>query len=306
AGDQVRLDLTVTNTTGAACALATRAAGTVQITGVRRDGLDLTPTLARSFHDDGIGAAATAALTTVEPGATATVASTGVRLRDGEVVLRSVAATGDGGGLDTLWPVGAPGRYEVTASYVTLPVTGAADLCAGATALRTTTFTVSDDGGTGRRWLWLAGGGALVLLAVALVVLLLVRRRRRPTAAAVALLLVAVGALVGGGARPARADYGVDPTAGVPVSGVDFQAAVDGCLAGFALPGGDPSGLLPRLRERRVPGCGSSRPPAAPARSRRRRAPTARAPPPSRGTRPPPTRTATGWPATPAPRSTTS
>ncbi|MFG1719819.1 VWD domain-containing protein [Micromonospora chalcea] len=252
AGEQVRLDLTVTNTTSAACALATRAVGTVQITGVRRDGRDLTPTLARSFHDDGIGAAATAALTTVEPGATATVASTGVRLRDGEVVLRSVAATGDGGGLDTLWPVGAPGRYEVTAGYVTLPVTGAADLCAGATALRTTTFTVSDDGGTGLRRLWVVAGGALALLAVALVVLLLVRRRR-PTAAAVALLLVAVGALVGGGARPARADYGVDPTAGVPVSGVDFQAAVDGCLAGFALPGGDPSGLLPRLRDKKSP-----------------------------------------------------
>ncbi len=251
AGDQVRLDLTVTNATGAACALATSAVGTVQITGVRRDGLDVTPTLARSFHDDGIGAAATAGLTTVEPGATATVALTGVRLRDGEVVLRSVAATPDGGGLDTLWPVGAPGRYEVTAGYVTLPVTGAADLCAGATVLRTSTFTVSDDGGPGRRWLWLVGGGVLALLVVALVVLLLVRRR--PTAAVVALLLVAVGAYVGGGARPARADYGVDPTAGVPVSGVDFQAAVDGCLAGFALPGGDPSGLLPRLRDEKSP-----------------------------------------------------
>ncbi|MGV9766943.1 hypothetical protein [Micromonospora tulbaghiae] len=56
------------------------------MTGVRRDGLDLTPTLARSFHDDGIGAAATA-----------TVALTGVRLHDGEVVLRSVAATPGGG-----------------------------------------------------------------------------------------------------------------------------------------------------------------------------------------------------------------
>ncbi|EWM65624.1 LigA protein [Micromonospora sp. M42] len=253
AGDQVRLDLTVTNATGAACALATSAVGTVQITGVRRDGRDVTPTLARSFHDDGIGAAATAGLTTVEPGATATVTSTGVRLRDGEVVLRSVAATPDGGGLDTLWPVGAPGRYEVTAGYVTLPVAGAADLCAGATVLRTSTFTVSDDGGPGRRWLWLVGGGVLALLVVALVVLLLVRRRRRPTAAAVALLLVAVGAYVGGGARAARADYGVDPTAGVPVSGVDFQAAVDGCLAGFALPGGDPSGLLPRLRDKKSP-----------------------------------------------------
>ncbi|MEU8220327.1 VWD domain-containing protein [Micromonospora taraxaci] len=258
AGDQVRLDLTVTNTTGAACALPTSAVGTVQVAGVRLDGRDLTPTLARSFHDDGIGAAATAGLTTVEPGATTTVSLTGVRLHDGDtpdaVLLRSVAATPDGGGLDTLWPVGAPGRYEVTAGYLPLPVTGATGLCAGGTTLRTTTFTVGDgDGVTGQRWLWLAGGALLLaLLAVALVVVLR-RRRRRPAAAAVALLLVAVGALVVGGPRPARADYAVDPTGGVPVSGVDFQGAVDACLKGFAAPGGDPSGLLPRLRDKKSP-----------------------------------------------------
>ncbi|MFY1619650.1 VWD domain-containing protein [Micromonospora sp. WMMD736] len=254
AGDQVRLDLTVTNSTGSACALPTTAVGTVQITGVRRDGRDLTPTLARSFHDDGIAAAATAGLTTVEPGATATVTLTGVRLADapGEVVLRSVAATGDGGGLDSLWPVGAPGRYEVTAGYVPLPVTGAVDPCDGATALRGTTFTVGDGGASGRRWIWAAAGALLlVLLLVALVILL--RLRRRPTAATVVLLLVAVGALVGGGARPARADYTVDPTSGVPIKGVDFQAAVDGCLSGFAAPGGDPSGLLPRLKDKKSP-----------------------------------------------------
>ncbi|MFG1882897.1 hypothetical protein [Micromonospora sp. NPDC049102] len=52
AGDQVRLDLTVTNSTGAACALPTTAVGTVQIAGVRRVGRDLTPTLARSFHEE--------------------------------------------------------------------------------------------------------------------------------------------------------------------------------------------------------------------------------------------------------------
>lgn len=254
AGDQARLDLTVTNSTGSACALPTTAVGTVQITGVRRDGRDLTPTLARSFHDDGIAAAATAGLTTVEPGATATVTLTGVRLGDarGEVVLRSVAATGDGGGLDSLWPVGAPGRYEVTAGYVPLPVTGAVDPCDGATALRSTTFTVGDGGASGRRWLWPAAGALLlVLLLVALVILL--RLRRRPTAATVVLLLVAVGAVVGGGAHPARADYSVDPTSGVPIKGVDFQAAVDGCLSGFAAPGGDPSGLLPRLKDKKSP-----------------------------------------------------
>ncbi|WBB72473.1 VWD domain-containing protein [Micromonospora sp. WMMD1128] len=255
AGDQVRLDLTVTNSTGSACALPTSAVGTAQITGVRRDGRDLTPVLARSFHDDGIAAVATAGLATVGPGATATVALTGVRLHDGDapgdVVLRSVAATGDGGGLDSLWPVGASGRYEVTAGYVTLPVTGVANLCPGATELRTATFTVSDRGASGRRWLWPAAGALLLLLAALVVVLW--TRRRRPTAAAVALLLVAAGALVGGGSRPARADYTVDPTGGVPIKGVDFQAAVDGCLKGFAEPGGDPSGVLPRLKDRKSP-----------------------------------------------------
>ncbi|PZG23882.1 hypothetical protein C1I95_02355 [Micromonospora craterilacus] len=255
-GEQVRLEFTVTNTTTSACALATQAAGTVQVTAVRRDGRELTPVLARSFHDDGIAAVATAGLTTVEPGASASVVLTGVRVHDGggagDVVLRSVAATADGSGLATLWPVGEPGRYEVTAGYVTLPVTGAVNLCPGATALRTVTFTVGDAGPPGQRRVWLAGGALLVLLVAVLVVLLLVRRRR-PTAAAVALLLVAVGALVGSGPRPARADYTVDPTAGVPVSGVDFQAAVDGCLAGFAAAGGDPSGLLPRLRDKKSP-----------------------------------------------------
>ncbi|MEW2432182.1 VWD domain-containing protein [Micromonospora sp. NPDC047644] len=256
-GDQVRLDLTVTNMTGAACAAPTNAVGTVQVTGVRLDGRDLTPTLARSFHDDGIGAAATAGLSTVEAGANTTVSLTGTRLHDGDtpdaVMLRSVAATPDGGGLDTLWPVGAPGRYEVTAGYLPLPVTGATSLCAGGTTLRTTTFTVGgDDGATGPRWLWLAGAALLLTLFIAVLVVVLLRKRRRPTAAAVALLL-AVGALAVGGPRPARADYTVDPTGGVPVSGVDFQGAVDTCLKGFAAPGGDPSGLLPRLRDKKSP-----------------------------------------------------
>lgn len=41
----------------------------MRVTGARRDGGDVTPALARGFHDDGIGAAATAGLTTLEPGA---------------------------------------------------------------------------------------------------------------------------------------------------------------------------------------------------------------------------------------------
>ncbi|CCH16395.1 VWD domain-containing protein [Micromonospora lupini] len=255
-GEPVRLDLTVTNSTDAACALATEATGTVQVTGVRRDGRDLAPVLGRSFYADGVAAVATAGLATVEPGATVTVPLTAVRVHDGDdagdVVLRSVAATPDGGGLDTLWPIGAAGRYEVTAGYVTLPLGAAANSCAGVTAVRTATFVV-DDGGSGvPRWAWLLGGAALVglLLVVATVIL---RVRRRSPAGAAALLLVVVGGFVVTAAPPARANYTVDPNSGAPVAGVDFQAAVDGCLQGFAATGGDPAGILPRLKDPKSP-----------------------------------------------------
>ena len=39
----------------------------------------------------------------------------------------------------------------------------------------------------------------------------------------------------------------------MPVAGVDFQAAVDGCLQGFAAAGGDPAGILPRLKDPKSP-----------------------------------------------------
>ncbi|MEV6797237.1 VWD domain-containing protein [Micromonospora rifamycinica] len=257
-GEPIRLTLAVSNTTGATCALATAADGTVQVTSVRRDGHELVPALGRSFYGDGIAAAATAGTATVEPGATVTVPLVSVRTHDGAdagaVVLRSVAATPDGGGLDTRWPVGAPGRYEVTAGYTTLPVTGLDGPCTGATALRTVSFTVGDGTPAPRRWWpWLLGGGLLVLVVGASAVLLRRRGRHRPAAATVALVLVGVGTVVGGTGRPARADYQVDPTAGVPVSGVDFQAAVDGCLQGFAAAGGDPAGILPRLKDATTP-----------------------------------------------------
>lgn len=257
-GEPVRLTLAVTNDTGAACALATVADGTVQVTSVRRDGRELTPALGRSFYGDGIAAAATAGTVTLAPGQSVTVPLVGVRVHDGDgddaVVLRSVTATPDGGGLDTRWPVGAAGRYEVTASWTALPVTGLTDPCTGTTALRTVGFTVGDGTPGGRWWRWLLGGAVLLLtVLVGGLALLLLRRTRRRPAAAVALLLVAAGVVVGGGVRPARADYQVDPGAGVPVPGVDFQAAVDGCLQGFAAAGGDPAGILPRLRDGRTP-----------------------------------------------------
>ncbi|MEE3919940.1 hypothetical protein V2I01_21605 [Micromonospora sp. BRA006-A] len=191
-------------------------------------------------------------------------------------MLRSVAATPDGGGLDTLWPVGAPGRYEVTAGYVTLPVTGATNPCAGASALRTATFTVSDDGGTGPRWFWVVAGEhsrcsssrwscccwyaddagrqpppwpwccwwpSVRTSAV-------VPGRRGPTTASTRTPVC----------RSAASTSRLLSTAAWPAS--RYPAATrPACCPGCAT--------------RRVPACGSSRPLVAPARSRRRTAPTA-------------------------------
>jgi hypothetical protein len=101
-------------------------------------------------------------------------------------------------------------------------------------------------------WLLVLAGALLVLAIGALVVVELVRRRHH-AAAAVALLLIGLIAVVGAGGKPAYADYEIDPNAGVPVAGVDFQGAVDDCLKGFAAPGGDPAGLLNRLKDKKAP-----------------------------------------------------
>jgi hypothetical protein len=251
AGEPVRLTFAVTNASAAACGLTRSSEGAVQISSVRRDGQDLVPVLARGFYLDGIDHAVRAALVSAAPGASVDVALVATRIHDGDepgsVVLRSVAANPDGSGLDTLWPVAAPGRYEVTALYSVPAVDGS---CAGTTAARTVAFTVGA-AGDAMPWVWLIGGALLLALAVALIVWLLVRRRHRP-AAAVLLLLLGFVALTGTG-RPAFADYYVDPNSGVPVPGVDFTKAVAACFKEFEAPGGDPSGLLPRLKDPKTP-----------------------------------------------------
>ena len=126
----------------------------------------------------------------------------------------------DGGGLDALWPVGATGDYELTATYAIPAVGGAVTPCAGGTAMRTVKFTVGEADG-GFPWLWI-GIGAGVLVVVALFVVVLLLRKRKPAAAvAVALVLLGLSAVFSTPGRPAYADFEIDPTKGIPVP--DFQ-----------------------------------------------------------------------------------
>jgi hypothetical protein len=252
-GDPVRLTFAVTNGSGAACGLARQPEGTVQVFSVRRDGHELEPVLARSFYLDGIDNAIAATMVSAAPGAKVDIDLIAVRVKDGNepdsLVLRSVTATG-GGGLDMLWPVGAPGRYEVTASYAVPDVGGAIAPCTGVTAAKTVSFTVGQGKG-GLPWPWLVGGAALLLLLILLIVIML--RRRKPAAAVVLLVFIAFGAMTSLASQPAHADIEIDPTGGIPMPDVDFKGEVKGCLAKFAAPGGDPAGIMPRLNDPKAP-----------------------------------------------------
>src|SRR5262245_4575925 len=71
----------------------------------------------------------------VEPGASIDLTLPSTRIDDGDgAVLRSVSAMPDGGGLDALWPVGAPGRYEVTLGYSMPAISGDIEACTGTSA----------------------------------------------------------------------------------------------------------------------------------------------------------------------------
>ncbi|MBB5867724.1 hypothetical protein F4553_001103 [Allocatelliglobosispora scoriae] len=249
----IRLTLAVTNGTGAECGLAKAAEGTVQVLSVRKDGQELFPVLGRSFYLDGIDNAIADSTASAAPGATVDVALTSVRVHDGDapgsVVVRSVTASPDGGGLDALWPVGATGDYELTAAYAIPAIGGAVTPCSGGTVMRTVKFTVGEPKG-GIPWLWI-GAGVGVLVLIVLVVVVLLRKRKPAAAVAVALVLLGLSAVFSTPGRPAYADVEIDPTRGIPVP--NFQPQVEACLAGFAKPGNDPSGLLPRLKDKSTP-----------------------------------------------------
>lgn len=248
----VQLVYTVTNTAPAACAFPTLADGAAQVLSVTRDGQALEPALDTSYYEDGLTSALKHSLITVQPGQTGQATLTSTPVDDGatadSAVLRSVTISPDGIPLDVLWPIGAAGKYVVTANFVGPALDGA---CTGVTPNQTVTFTVSGSSGQigGVAWWWWAIAAVVALVLVAGAVILL--RRRRPGPAAAALMMLAGLITIGGYAQPARASYTVDPNGG-NANYDGFKGAVDGCIGRFKL-AGDPAGVLKRLLDPNTP-----------------------------------------------------
>jgi hypothetical protein len=250
AGEPPAVTFTVRNDSAQPCQVPAVADGPVQVTGATRDGKSISPVFATVYFGGGLTAAMTAQLHTLAPGAS--VSFPGVVVGGAE---RSTSAVGDGS-VAALWPVSAAGTYELSAAYSApaLAVSGP-PLCAGSSDDSTVTFTVdpaaaSAPAPSGNR-LGLVIAGAAVLVVLALVVFWLVRRRGRRGPPAVAGVLAALLVLTLGittAARPSAASWTIPHPAEI-----HFENTVNGCMAGFAKPGGDPAGIMPTITSSRTP-----------------------------------------------------
>jgi hypothetical protein len=298
-GEPVRLIGTVTNLAAAPCGLTDSAEGTVQILGVRLDGRPVSPRFARGSYPDGLAAAITAGVRPVPANGGLTVLANATTVGDGTQVLAAVEPLPDGDGLAALWPVGAPGRYEVSATYLmprVIAPEAAGDPqwlpCVGAAMPVTVTFTVGRPA-LPPGWPSTPVLVAVVALLAGVLVVLAWAARRGPRRGLGRGLDRGSGRGSGPGAGP-RAGRGAGPGAGrglgrgsraggggaamvaatlagtlvaaLAVGLVDapraraagfavdpadpgFAGRVAGCLSGFAAPGADPAGILPRLAD---------------------------------------------------------
>lgn len=245
-GQPVPLTLSVTNNTGTPCSLATAPNGALHVTEVVRDGVALEPSLGSAFFTDGLEPELRRSLRATAPGETVSVTADARRYgAGGDPSLLSVDALPGGHGVAGLWPVGAAGRYVVSATYAVPAISmPGGEVCPGSSDVATVAFTVGDEG-TGspvRRSLL----GALLALMLGAAAWLGLRRRRPGMATGLALVLVT--GLFAGSATRAEAEVVVD---GQGQAG--FQAAYDACMAASTAPGGDPEGILKDLNNPKTP-----------------------------------------------------
>jgi von Willebrand factor type D domain len=232
ASDPLKPVIVLTNNSGKACQVANTALGTVALTRVEQDGKAIAPIPINVAFPEGMETVLAKRLQTLEPGTSAElkipIVKTGPTGQALEMVTWSEA-----GKFGSLFPIVANKPLTIDLSYsVAIPPGEKTRLCAPA-------FSSGSLGGTASaerpKWIVWAAAGAGALLLLLLAVFLLMRRKK--TAAAAVLLLLAGAGMVAQ-AKPALADFQVDPS---------LRSAFDGCMATFREPGHDPAGLLPSL-----------------------------------------------------------
>ncbi|MCW3815746.1 VWD domain-containing protein [Micromonospora sp. DR5-3] len=241
-GERVQLIFAVRNSGSQECRISTVGDGSLIITGVSRDGKALTPQIAPVSHIDGLARLMLSQLSSVSPGARATIdADSGER-----AALRSVSWSAASGSLLALWPVDRPGHYRVTAmySFPRLPEQPA-DVCKGSSQPITVAFAILDNKGTGSGLpLWLVIGMPLTAVVLVATGLILRHARRVPPAAVLLVLAVTPTAAVVLAPAPAHAEIVFDN----PGDGA-LQAAYGECVRRFRSEdgAGDPAGIFTQL-----------------------------------------------------------
>lgn len=233
ADDPLKAVIVLTNNSGKACQVANTTLGTVALTRVEQAGKAITPIPIDVGFPERTDSLLSQRLQTLEPGKTAELKLPVVKAGPTGHALEMVTWS-DAGAFGSLFPIVAGKPLSIDLAY-NVPVQGddKTPLCEPGFS----TGSVSGGAGSSQRpkWMIWAAIGAGILLLVLLAVFLLTRRKK-PAAAAVLFLLAGTGMLIH--AKPALADYDVDPS---------LQTDFNDCMNTFRQPGHDPAGLLPGL-----------------------------------------------------------
>jgi von Willebrand factor type D domain len=232
-GQAVKLDVLVTNQTGAACGLTASASG-LQVRTASVDGEPITPRFTRGLLVDGVRPVLQRRLSSVASGA-----SVPFSVEAGSPpALAMLTALPDGSALTTVWPLEAPGHYSLHLIYQ-VPQLAGEKSCVGLTNEALVAFTI---GAPPERPAWqryaLYGAAGVVGLLILIVLVSLIRGGRRRGAAAAALLVLAVVSGIAWRPEPAAAriffNAGNDPVLSPPI-----YKAYNDCMAMIA--GFDPA-----------------------------------------------------------------
>ena len=242
-GDPVSVRWDVTNLGSDQCELSSLSDGTVTITHVTLNGVEIRPRIQPIDYVENLGLAIAVHLETIKQGQQAQIITRSLTSHvdpsPGEVIqgLESVSWSPMSQDIAEMWPIASAGDYRVTAEYSMPPVSRTS--CQGYSNVATVQFTIVAPTHSNRNLIIILITSSIGVLAI--LALLFWRRHRtglrrsaiRNSAWPLAIVLVlSVGALI---AHPekASADSPLPPMVFIDQSVPGFKDAVDSCVAKF-------------------------------------------------------------------------